>query len=160
MMSAGFRPSGGTRDAESGQRETPWSGSQRAYQGNETCHGNEASFIDSVRRRSQSLADELRLELNNLKRNLSLLTIPSRSRQENGDTGGTRRFSIDHLLSLSSSSSELITDCESCYEDLESPSSATGREEDAVGTRRKPIQPAGNTTRHGTEAQQWNGSLV
>ncbi|KIL88972.1 hypothetical protein FAVG1_07365 [Fusarium avenaceum] len=159
LLGASLRTPRGTRDTENGQRETHWGEWHQADQGDGAYHDDEASFIKSVRRRSQSLADELRLELNSLKRNLSLLTIPSRVRLESTNTGEARRFSIDRLLSFSPPSSELVTDCESCFEYLDSPLSATGREEDATGTQRRPTRPAGNAVRYG-EAQQWDSPLL
>ncbi|KAF4457452.1 hypothetical protein F53441_502 [Fusarium austroafricanum] len=158
MIGAGFRTSRGARDAKNGQREMHWNELHHVARGDGTYNGHEASFIKSVRRRSQSLAEELRLELINLKRNLSLLAIPL-SRAENTNTGGARRFSIDQLLRFSSPTSELVTDCESCYEYLDSPLSATGREEDATGTQRRPSRPTGSTATRG-EAQQWDSPLL
>ncbi|SPJ73588.1 uncharacterized protein FTOL_03318 [Fusarium torulosum] len=159
LLGASLRTPRGTRDTENGQRETHWGVLHQANQGDGTYHDDEVSFIKSVRRRSQSLADELRLELNSLKRNLSLLTIPSKTRLESINSGEARRFSIDQLLSFSSPSSELATDCESCFEYLDSPLSATGREEDATGTQRRPTRPAGNAATYG-EAQQWDSPLL
>ncbi|KAF4343058.1 hypothetical protein FBEOM_3038 [Fusarium beomiforme] len=159
VIGTSFRTPRGNRDAKDGQRETHWNTLHPVGQGDGTYHDHEASFIKSVRRRSQSLAEELRLELINLKRNLSLLTIPSRGRLENTNTNGTRRFSIDQLLSFSTSSSEPVTDCESCYEYLDSPLSATGREEDAMGTQRRPVRPTVNAARY-EEAQQCDSPLL
>ncbi|KAI7760424.1 hypothetical protein LZL87_008514 [Fusarium oxysporum] len=159
VIGAGYRTPRGTRDAKNGQRETHWNTLHQADQGDGTYHDHEASFIKSVRRRSQSLAEELRLELINLKHNLSLLTIPSRSRLENTNTSGVRRFSIDQLLSFSTNSSELVTDCESCYEYLDSPLSATGRDEDDMGTQRRQIRPTMNAATY-EEAQQWDSPLL
>ncbi|KAI3577245.1 hypothetical protein IWW34DRAFT_626859 [Fusarium oxysporum f. sp. albedinis] len=159
VIGAGYRTPRGTRDAKNGQRETHWNMLHQADQGDGTYHDHEASFIKSVRRRSQSLAEELRLELINLKRNLSLLTTPSRSRLENTNTSGARRFSIDQLLRFSTNSSELVTDCESCFEYLDSPLSATGRDEDAMGTQRRQIRPTMNAATY-EEAQQWDSPLL
>ncbi|KAM0218877.1 hypothetical protein ACHAQI_001197 [Fusarium lateritium] len=159
LLGASLRTPRGTRDTENGQRETHWGELYQADQGDGAYHDDEASFIKSVRRRSQSLADELRLELNNLKRNLSSLATPSRIRLESINSGESRRFSTDQLLSFSSPSSELVTDCESCFEYLDSPLSATGREEDASGTQRRPTRPAGNAAGCG-EAQQWDSPLL
>jgi hypothetical protein len=159
LLGASLRTPRRTRGTEDGQRETHWGELHQADQGDGAYHDDEASFIKSVRRRSQSLADELRLELNNLKRNLSLLTIPSRVQLESTNTGEARRFSIDQLLSFSPPSSELVTDCESCFEYLDSPLSATGREEDATGTQRRPTRSAGNVATYG-EAQQWDSPLL
>ncbi|KAF5233435.1 hypothetical protein FANTH_12551 [Fusarium anthophilum] len=153
VIGASYRTPRGTRDAKNGQGETHWNTLHQPDQGDGTYHDHEASFIKSVRRRSQSLAEELRLELINLKRNLSLLTIPSRSRLENTNTSGARRISIDQLLSFPTNSSELVTDCESCYEYLDSPLSATGRDEDAMGTQRRQIRPTVNAATY-EEAQQ------
>jgi hypothetical protein len=156
LLGASFRTPRGAQDTENGQRQTPWTASYPTDQSDGAYRDNEASFINSVRRRSHSLAEELRLELVNLRRNLSLLTIPSRSRMENADTGGTQRLSIDQLLSsFPSNSSELVTDYESCYDYLESPVSATGREEDATGTQRRLVQSTGNTMRY-DGVQQWD----
>jgi hypothetical protein len=159
LLGASFRTSRGAQDTENGQRQTPWTASHPTDQGDGAYHDNEASFIKSVRRRSHSLAEELRLELINLRRNLSMLAIPSRSRIENTDTDGTRRLSIDQLLSsFPSTSSELVTDYESRYDYLDSPLSVTGREEDATGTQRRLIRSTGNTTRY-DGAQQWDSPL-
>ncbi|KAJ4268736.1 hypothetical protein NW762_002804 [Fusarium torreyae] len=160
LMGAGLRTSGRARDAEDGQRGTAWSALHQTGQENEVYHDHENSFIKSVRRRSQSFAEELRLELHNLRRNLSLLTIPSGGRLEDTSIRGARRFSIDQLLNFSSASSELDRDCESCYEYLESPLSATGREEDSAGAQRRPTRAAGNGMDPDLEAQQWNSSLL
>ncbi|KAM0562113.1 hypothetical protein ACHAPJ_002557 [Fusarium lateritium] len=160
LMGAGFRTPGRVRDAEDGQLRTAWSALHQTDQENGVYHDHENSFIKSVRRRSQSFAEELRLELHNLRRNLSLLTIPSRDRLEDTNIRGARRFSIDQLLNFSSTSSELDRDCESCYEYLESPLSATGREEDPTGAQRRPTRAAGNGMHPDLEAQQWNSSLL
>lgn len=160
LLGASLRTPRGAQDTENAQRQTPWTASHPTDQGDGAYHDNEASFIKSVRRRSRSVAEELRLELNSLRRNLAFLTIPSRSRRETTHRGGTGRLSIDQLLgSFPSTSSELVTDYESCYDYLDSPLSATGREEDANGTQRRPIQPTGNTTRY-DEAQQWDSPLT
>ncbi|KAF5669620.1 hypothetical protein FHETE_4860 [Fusarium heterosporum] len=153
LVRDGLRNSSEPRDTEFGQRETHWNILHQTGQGTRTCRNDEASFIKSVRRRSRSMADELRLELNNLRRNLTLLTIPSRSLVEGTNTGGAQRLSIDQLSSFSSPNSESSTDCESCFEYLDSPLSATGREEDAAGTQRKRARMAGYASEYG-DAQQ------
>ncbi|EKJ78087.1 hypothetical protein NXS19_011649 [Fusarium pseudograminearum] len=159
LLGASFRTPREAQDTENGQRQTPWTASYPTDQGDGAYYDNETSFIKSVRRRSHSLAEELRLELVNLRRNLSLLTIPSRSRTGYADTDDTRRLSIDQLLSsFPSTSSELVTDYESCYDYLESPVSATGREEDATGTQRRLVQSTGNTMRY-DGVQQWDDPL-
>lgn len=159
LLGVSFRIPRGARDAENVQRQTPWTSHSPTDQNDGAYCDNEASFIKSVRRRSHSLAEELRLELVNLRRNLSLLKIPSRSRLGNTDTDGTRRLSIDQLLSsFPSTSSELVKDYESCYDYLDSPLSATGREEDDTGTQRRLIRPTGNTTRY-DQIQQWDTPL-
>lgn len=159
LLGVSFRIPQGARDTEIAQRQTPWTVPNPTDQSDRAYRDNEASFIKSVRRRSHSLAEELRLELVNLRRNLSLLRIPSRNRPGNTDTDGTRRLSIDQLLSsFPSTSSELVKDYESCYDYLDSPLSATGRGEDDAGTQRRLIRPTGNATRY-DQVQQWDTPL-
>ncbi|KAM5351294.1 hypothetical protein ACJ41O_004017 [Fusarium nematophilum] len=141
LMGVGFRPPARGGDAENGPRSTApgvMFCADHASASNEPFRDRNDSFINSVRRRSQSLAEEFKLELSNLKRNFPRLTTSSADQPEAQSLiDRVRRFSVANMLTFSPESSELITDCESCYEYLDSPLSATGRDEDAAGARRR-----------------------
>lgn len=112
------------------------------------------SIINSIRRQSQPLAEEFKLEMHSLRQSIVKLMSPSASQDGNPSVvDRMRRFSLDNLLTFSTNSSDLVTDCESCCELLDSPLAATGRE-DAAGARRRSSRLAGNTVTPDLEAQQ------
>lgn len=115
---------------------------------------HEGSIINSFRRQSQSLTEEFRLEMHSLRQSIAMLMSPSASQDGSPSVvDRMRRFSLDNLLTFSTSSSDLITDCESCCELLDSPLAATGRE-DTAAARRRSSRMAGNTVTPDLEAQQ------
>ncbi|KAF4979480.1 hypothetical protein FZEAL_4339 [Fusarium zealandicum] len=162
FIGAGQRAPRRTRDAENGQRSTAWGLNYRAEHSrvpDESYHDCDNSFINSVHRRSQCLAEEFKLELSNLRRNFSTLIASSADRYNPGIITTVRRFSIENMLTFSPSSSEPATDCESCNEYLDSPLSATGREE-ATGPRRRTSRVMGNVAACDLEAQHRDEPLA
>ncbi|RSM03066.1 hypothetical protein CDV31_010663 [Fusarium ambrosium] len=147
--SRGYDPENGRRLAASrAHRPRQDIASSRPYRDYEN------SFIDSFRRQSQSLTEDFKLEMHNLRQSMATLMTPSGSQNGNSSVvDRMRRFSLDNLLTFSTNSSDLITDCESCCEFLDSPLAATGRE-DAAGARRRSSRLAGNTVTPDLEAQQ------
>ncbi|KAF4466193.1 hypothetical protein FALBO_6948 [Fusarium albosuccineum] len=163
LMGLALRAPIRVHEAENGERPARIAvqGVEHGTPSNETYHDHENSFINSVRRRSQSLAEEFKLELSSLKRKLSVITTRLADEDNNRSFFNTiRRFSIDNLLAFSPNSSEPATDYQSCCEYLDSPLSATGRAEDASDARMRPSRTADNTINRDLEGQHLDEPLL
>ncbi|KAF7544709.1 hypothetical protein G7Z17_g9739 [Cylindrodendrum hubeiense] len=146
LLGVGLRPPPTAQDAENGQRWTAWGGAyneQQDYRTTELYHDRDNTFIGSVRRGSRSLAEEFKQELSNLQFSFAS------SQQQQNDTSifdKLRRFSLDNALVQPGDCSDQDTACGSCSELIDSPLSATGREDDLSGPRMRTSRTAENAT--------------
>ncbi|KAH7170263.1 hypothetical protein EDB81DRAFT_158017 [Dactylonectria macrodidyma] len=129
LLGVGLRPPATTQDSENGQRWTAWGGRCNEMSDRRTTEAyrdRDESFIGTVRRRSQSLAEEFRQELSNLQFSF----VNSGKQQEDRNfLDGLQGFSIDNMIISSNDCSDQGTACGSCSELIDSPLSATGRDD-------------------------------
>ncbi|KAK7428537.1 hypothetical protein QQZ08_004975 [Neonectria magnoliae] len=165
LLGVGVRPPATAQDAEYGQRWTAWGASyneQQARRAIESYNDCNDTFINSVRRQSQSLAEEFKQELSTLRFSFTSHEA-SPADQERHDCGmfdRLRRFSLQRTLAESENSSDQDTACNSCCEFLDSPLSATGREDDPSGPRMRISRTAENAMSCDLEAQHWDGPVL
>ncbi|KPM36748.1 hypothetical protein AK830_g9822 [Neonectria ditissima] len=165
LLSVGARPPAIALDAEYGQRWTPWGAlynEQQSRRAIEPYHDCNDTFLDTVRRQSHSLAKEFKQELSTLTFSFaSSGASPADQQQHNcGIFDKLRRFSLGRILVPSENSSDHDTACDSCSEFLDSPLSATGREDDPSGPRMRLSRTGENATSCDLEAQDRDGPLL
>ncbi|KAH8738029.1 hypothetical protein BGZ61DRAFT_471400 [Ilyonectria robusta] len=153
LLGVGLRPPAAAQDTENGQRWTAWGGAYNEPQDRgpiEPYHDCDNTFISSVRRGSRSLAEEFKQELRNLHFSF---TSPGQQQNDSSISDQLQRFSMDSTLVPSGDSSDQDTACGSCCELIDSPLSATGREDELGGPRMRISRTAENATSSDLEAQ-------
>ncbi|KAF7547158.1 hypothetical protein G7046_g9090 [Stylonectria norvegica] len=166
LTGIGLKSPTSKNDTENCQRTTAWGGSweeKSTRQPAEAYHDKDETFISSVRRRSQSLADELRQELNYLTRSLTASSISTAERRtsDQGLAHKRRTSSLEYAVLSPRKASEPDLICEMGGESLlDSPISATGREDDPKTSRkRRSSRTAKAVTSYDLEAQNNNEPL-
>ncbi|KAH6897225.1 hypothetical protein B0T10DRAFT_180273 [Thelonectria olida] len=140
LFGVGLRPPDAYRYTVNGQRRTPWGAIYNAPNERRPTvpyRDTDDTLFTSIRRRSQSLATEIRNELGSLTHNFTtgMGSWPTSQQQEESTILDTlRSFNIDRVLSVSRHSSDADS-CDTCSEFLNSPVSATGREDEPHGAR-------------------------
>ncbi|KAI5465515.1 hypothetical protein BGZ63DRAFT_420078 [Mariannaea sp. PMI_226] len=141
LLAVGLRFPAGCRIVENGQRRTPWGAMYTQHQRRITApyrDYHDDAFVSSFRRRSWSLAEEIKNELGNLTYNFTtgMGSWSVGQQQEEASIFDTlRKFGIDKMLPAAQRHRSNQNTCGSCSEFLDSPTSVTGREEEQHGAQ-------------------------
>ncbi|CAM1505448.1 Fc.00g110850.m01.CDS01 [Cosmosporella sp. VM-42] len=164
LLGIGLEPPPPHQDAKNCQRSTAWGGTwiEQETQLVDPYHDEEETFIDYVRRKSKSMADEFKHELNSLTRGFTVSSGSPAVRlpKDLGIAGKLRKFSLDNALFSPRRQSDPEMGCEGGCEVLESPVSVTGREDELKGHLRKSSRPARNPPDCNLEGQHVDDSIV
>lgn len=164
LMGVGLQPPARKQDAENYPRPNAW---EASHSGNtharpiEAYHDEDETFVQRVRRRSLSLAGDLKQELISWKRGL---TVSEGSPEEHFSidrsiTDKFRKFSFDSLVFSPRPQSD-PEDCDDGCKLVNTPISATGRENEPRRTRRRSSRPAKSMIQSDLEAQNIDESLL
>lgn len=164
LLGVGFKAPGREHDAEhcqgSPRRTTAQKGAQEDQWGSHYRDEEDETLFTNFRRRSQSIAEELRLELIGISRALSISGSSSTEQHPNGLglINKVRGLSLDNaIVSWKKSDPEVI--CQESSEVEHSPISVTGREDNATELQKRSSKGR-NEAIHDLEAQESGGSLL
>lgn len=164
LLGVGFKAPGREHDAEHcqgsprrttaqiGARENEWDPRYRDEE--------DGTFFASFRRRSQSIAEELRLELIGITRALSISGSPPVEQHPNGPglIEKVRGLSLDNAIGSWKKPDPAVA-CHESSEIEHSPISVTGREDNATQLQKRSSKGR-NEVVHDLEAQESGGSLL